>query len=125
MTGLCKASLILLAPLGALIGLTSKGSLWVPKRMNFRKSSRGRGVHFQSKHRKNCECCPRHSLLKGHNVTVNIVVPNCQKCSQCLKCQVSCYKSLRLLFEGVLQMSLSLSLSLSLYFWLTRQLTCE
>ena len=25
------------------------------------------------KHRKNCECCPRHSLFKGHNVIVNIV----------------------------------------------------
>ena len=31
------------------------------------------------KHRKNCECCHHHSLFKGHNVTVNIVVLNCQK----------------------------------------------
>ena len=49
------------------------------------------------KHRKNCECCPRHSLFKGHNVNVNIVVLNCQKCDQCLKCQVSSHKSLGLL----------------------------
>ena len=54
------------------------------------------------KHRKNCECCPRHSLFKGHNVIVNIVVLNCQKCNQCLKCQVSGRKSLALHFEGVL-----------------------
>ena len=52
------------------------------------------------KHRKNCECCPRHSLFKGHNVNVDIVVLNCQKCNQCLKCQVSGHKSLGLLFEG-------------------------
>ena len=32
-------------------------------------------------HRKSCECCPRHSLFKGHNVNVNIVVLNCQKCN--------------------------------------------
>ena len=51
---------------------------------------------------RNCECCPRHSLFKGHNVNVNIVVLNCQKCNQCLKCQVSGHKSLGLLFEGVL-----------------------
>ena len=31
------------------------------------------------KHRKNCECCHHHSLFKGHNVNVNIVVLNCQK----------------------------------------------
>ena len=52
------------------------------------------------KHHKSCECCPRHSLFKGHNVIVNIVVLNCQKCDQCLKCQVSGHKSLGLLFEG-------------------------
>ena len=34
--------------------------------------------------------CPRH------NVNVNIVVLNCQKCNQCLKCQVSGHKSLRI-----------------------------
>ena len=54
------------------------------------------------KHRKNCECCPHHSLFKGHNVNVNIVVLNCQKCNQCLKCQVSGHKSLESLVEGVL-----------------------
>ena len=32
------------------------------------------------KHGKNCECCPRHSLFKGHKVIVNIVVLNCQQC---------------------------------------------
>ena len=55
--------------------------------------------------------CPRH------NVNVNIVVLNCQKCNQCLKCQVSGDKSPGLLFEGVLKMSLSLSLALSVCFW--------
>ena len=44
----------------------------------------------------------RHSLFKGHNVIVNIVVLNCQKCNQCLKCQVSGQNSLGSLFEGVL-----------------------
>ena len=53
------------------------------------------------KHRKNCECCPRHSLFKGHNVIVNIVVLNCQKCNQCLKCQVSGHKSLGLLLMSL------------------------
>ena len=33
------------------------------------------------KHRKNCECCHHHSLFKGHNVIVHIVVLNCQKCN--------------------------------------------
>jgi len=42
---------------------------------------------------------PCHSLFKGHNVNVNIVVLNCQKCNQCLKCQVSAHKSLGLLFD--------------------------
>ena len=56
----------------------------------------------ERKHRKNCERCHHHSLFKGHNVNVNIVVPNCQKCNQCLKCQVSGHKSRGLLFEGVL-----------------------
>ena len=51
------------------------------------------------KHRKNCECCPRHSLFKGHNVIVNIVVLNCQKCNQCHKCQVSGHKFLGLLWN--------------------------
>ena len=46
------------------------------------------------KHRKNCKYCHHHSLFKGHNVNVNIVVLNCQKSNQCLKCQVSGHKSL-------------------------------
>ena len=50
------------------------------------------------KHRKNCECCPRHSLFKGHSVIVDIVVLNCQKCNQFLKCQVSGNKSENLIF---------------------------
>ena len=53
------------------------------------------------KHCKNCECYPRHSLFnlnfKGHKVIVSIVVLNCQQCNQCLKCQVSGHKTLRLL----------------------------
>ena len=57
------------------------------------------------KHRKNCECCHHHCLFKGHNVNVKSVVPNCQKCYQCLKCQVSGHKYRGLPFEGVLQMS--------------------
>ena len=44
--------------------------------------------------------CP--SLFKGHNVNVDIVVLNCHKCNQCLKCQVSGHKSLGLLSEGAL-----------------------
>ena len=44
------------------------------------------------KHRKNCECCHHHSVFKGHNAIVHIVVLNCQKCNQCLKCQVSGHK---------------------------------
>ena len=47
----------------------------------------------KKKHRKNCEFCPRPSLFKGHNVNVSIVVLNCQKCNQCLKCQVSGHKN--------------------------------
>ena len=47
----------------------------------------------QLKHRKNCECCHHHSLFKGHNVIVHIVVLNCQKCNQCLKCHVSGHKN--------------------------------
>ena len=52
------------------------------------------------KHRKNCECCHHHSIFKGHNVIVYIVVLNCQKCNQCLKCQVSGHESLGLPFGG-------------------------
>ena len=36
-------------------------------------------AYLLSKHRKNCKCCPRHSLFKGHNVKLNIIVFNCQK----------------------------------------------
>ena len=50
------------------------------------------------KQRKNCECCPRYSLFKGHNVIVNIVVLNCRNCQ---KCQVWGHKSPGLLFDGV------------------------
>ena len=57
---------------------------------------------YAIKHRKNCECCHHYSLINGHNVIVDIVFLNCQKCNQCLKCQVSGHKSLGLLFEGVL-----------------------
>ena len=45
---------------------------------------------------------PCHSLFKGHNVIVDIVVLNCQKCIQCHKCQVSGHKYRGLPFEGVL-----------------------
>ena len=31
------------------------------------------------KHRKNCNCYTLHSLFKGHNINVNIVVLACQK----------------------------------------------
>ena len=50
---------------------------------------RAQKTHLFCKHRKNCECCPLHSLFKGHNVNFNIVVLNCQKCNQCLRSQVS------------------------------------
>ena len=56
-------------------------------------------LKYKKKHCKNCECCPRHSLFKGRNVIVNIVVLNCQTCNQCLKCQVSGHKSLELLWN--------------------------
>merc|ERR1712051_50630 len=49
---------------------------------------------FKKKHRKNCECCHHHSVFKGHNAIVHIVVLNCQKCNQCLKCQVSGHQKL-------------------------------
>ena len=63
----------------------------------------GRAVLWgEDKHHKNCKCCPRHSLFKGHNVIVDIVVLNCQKWNQGLKCQVSGHKWLGSLFEGVL-----------------------
>ena len=59
---------------------------------------RGRPWYF-SKHRKNCECCHHHSLFKGHNVIVHIVVLNCQKCNQCLKCHVSGHKNFQKLWK--------------------------
>ena len=51
------------------------------------------------KHRKNCECCHHHSVFKGHNVIVHIVVLNCQKCNQCLKCQVSGHKNFQKIWK--------------------------
>ena len=57
----------------------------------------------QNLNRKNCECCPRHSLFKGHNEIVDIVVLNCKKCIQWHKCQVSGNKFLGLLFEEVVE----------------------
>ena len=52
-------------------------------------------TNIKYKHRKNCECCPCHSLFKGHKVIVSIVVLNCQHCNQCLKCQASGHKIFR------------------------------
>ena len=54
---------------------------------------------LSEKHRKNCECCHHHSLFKGHNVIVHIVVLNCQKCNQCLKCHVSGHKKFQKLWK--------------------------
>ena len=51
------------------------------------------------KRRKNCECCHHHSLFKGHNVIVHIVVLNCQKRNQCLKCHVSGHKNFQKLWK--------------------------
>ena len=60
----------------------------------FKLDTRGNTFsEFLCKHRKNCECCHHHSVFKGHNVIVHIVVLNCQKCNQCLKCQVSGHKN--------------------------------
>ena len=55
-------------------------------------SSQAGNLRTHIKHRKNCECGHHHSLFKGHNVIVHIVVLNCQKCNQCLKCHVSGHK---------------------------------
>ena len=41
------------------------------------------------------------TLYSRVTMIVNIVVLNCQKCNQCLKCQISAHKSIGLLFEGV------------------------
>ena len=54
--------------------------------------------HENKKHRKNCKCCPLHSLFNGHIVSVNTVLLNCQKCNLCLKCPISGQKSLGYLF---------------------------
>ena len=59
--------------------------------LTFYEEMNGEYLYFPKKHCKNCECCPRHSLFKGHNVL------NCQKCNQCLKVQVSSHKFLGLL----------------------------
>ena len=57
----------------------SRGTSPIPSVSQSRQSKIVVFVTFISKHRKNCECCHHHSLFKGHNVTVNIVVLNCQK----------------------------------------------
>ena len=62
------------------------------------------GCQYKIKHRKNCECCHHHSVFKGHNVIVHIVVLNCQKCNQCLKCQVSGHNN----FQKIWQLSKNL-----------------
>ena len=81
-------------------GHRSLGSLFNVKKQKWLSESLSQWVtRPHQKHRKNCECCHHHSLFKGHNVNVNIVVLNCQKCNQCLKCQVLGHKSLGLLFE--------------------------
>ena len=56
-------------------------------------SSQAGNLRTHIKHRKKCECGHHHSLFKGHNVIVHIVVLNCQKCNQCLKCHVSGHKN--------------------------------
>ena len=56
-------------------------------------------VSVYAKHRKNCECCHHHSVFKGHNVIVHIVVLNCQKCNQCLKCPVSGHKNFQKIWK--------------------------
>ena len=58
-------------------------------------SSHREGEKAFKKHHKNCECCPYHSLFKGHKVVVNNVFLNSQQCNQCLKCQVSGHKIFR------------------------------
>ena len=79
-TFLCQA--------GPLIGLD---------RFNLPKVSAGKTSFHQVGFSLNIEklrMLSRHSLSKGHNVNVNIVVLNYQTCNQCLKCQVSGHKSL-------------------------------
>ena len=57
------------------------------------------------KHRKNCECCHHHSVFKGQDVIVHIDVLICQKCNQCLKCQVSGHNN----FQKIWQLSKNLT----------------
>ena len=70
----------------------SKSQRWPPKLLVDFKNKQLSCAIFGFKHRKNCECCHHHSLFKGLNVIVHIVVLNCQKCNQCLKCHVSGHK---------------------------------
>ena len=72
-------------------------------------SAKRRNLEFGLKHRKNCECCPCHSLFNGHKVIVYVVVLNCQQCNQCLKCQVSGHK----IFKNLKFFSKNLSSKLS------------
>ena len=77
--GLGKGSCIWIASFSRILGSKLfKVTFWV--------------FSYEEKHRKNCECCHHHSVFKGHNVIVHIVVLNCQKCNQCLKSQVTSLK---------------------------------
>ena len=86
---------------------------WIPSGTVHHQSCRCNCRHLPSqttklphwkKHPKNCECCHHHSVFKGHNVIVHIVVLNCQKCNQCLKCQVSGHNN----FQKIWQLSKNL-----------------
>ena len=68
------------------------GEVMVPLNRVRLSARKGGYMGVALKHRKNCECCHHHSLFKGHIAIVHIVVLNCQKCNQCLKCQVSGHK---------------------------------
>ena len=94
----------LFKPAGITVPVVAKLYLTIQLRPQFSENDRFtlKRLGQNIKHRKNCECCHHHSLFKGHNVNVNIVVLNCQKWNQCLKCQVSGHRSLGLFFEGVL-----------------------
>ena len=59
--------------------------------------------HSHTKHRKNCKCCPFHSLFKGHYEWWGCCSQLPEKCSQCL----IGYKSLGSFIQGVFSMSLS------------------
>ena len=81
--------------------LSNKALDWIVRHMNFARtlcflpSKATIKYIILGKHRKNCECCPRHSLFKSHKVIVYYVVLNCQQSNQCLKCQVSGHKIFR------------------------------